>query len=160
MDPRGDQAKVGQQGGGSAGLVQQLRERDREQRGRRIQAGGERAGVEAGESWKGFGQARGRSLNTLAAAFNGVPACYRFNMSMGCSRPKHGQNSCKNLEGAGFAHVCNWYEYESKKHCLLFHSRVGSHKEGEKQHRKVNICRNIVTYSTAVRLNTESFNKT
>jgi hypothetical protein len=76
---------------------------------------------------KGSGRTGGGGLNTPAAAYNGVPVCYGFNTSMGCSRPKHGQNSCKNQKGAGFAHVCDWYDFKTKKHCLSFHSRVGNH---------------------------------
>ena len=72
-------------------------------------------------------QGGGGGLNTPPAVFNSVPVCYGFNSSMGCSRPKHGQNSCKDQKGAVFAHVCNWWDAKAKKHCMMQHAGVANH---------------------------------
>ena len=72
-------------------------------------------------------QKGGGGLQTPPAVFNGVPVCYSYNSSMGCSRPKHGQNSCKDAKGAVFAHVCNWWDQKATKHCFLVHPRVMNH---------------------------------
>jgi hypothetical protein len=75
-----------------------------------------------------FGKSKsGGGLQTPPAVFNGVPVCYSYNASMGCSRPKHGQNSCKDGKGAVFAHVCNWWDNKASKHCLMIHSRAMNH---------------------------------
>lgn len=67
-------------------------------------------------------------LSIPTAFFQGVAVCFLYNQKSGCPRPAHGANSCKDVKGNGYAHVCNQYDEKTKKHCLQAHPRWRGHK--------------------------------
>ena len=69
----------------------------------------------------------GGGLNTPPAAVSGVPCCYSFNQTAGCTREARGQNACKDKDGRVYSHYCNWWDNKAKKHCLKSHCRAKHH---------------------------------
>jgi len=79
--------------------------------------------VAAGGSGGGQGRVGGQAFTTPIPRFNGLSVCWNYNKA-GCTRPAHTATSCKEANSPSvFAHVCNFYDPVTKKHCYGMHSR-------------------------------------
>jgi hypothetical protein len=93
-----------------------------------VSAGGGNTAAKAGAKAGGPGAKTGGGLRTPPARVNGVPVCYNFNQTGGCTgRDRQGQHACKDKKGNVYAHYCNWWDVKLAKHCLKPHPRASNH---------------------------------
>lgn len=64
----------------------------------------------------------------MRAEVNGLSVCFDFNMDR-CTKDTTGcpPNTCKDTNGAKYAHACNKYDKPNNKFCLQNHPRIKNH---------------------------------
>jgi hypothetical protein len=85
-----------------------------------------RGAAQQGGAARGRGGIQSRNRNArIIIGGKSYPVCFDYNRA-GCNRKQAGCG-CEDAKGSVFAHVCNYYNYNSAKFCLAAHARVNNH---------------------------------